>query len=309
MDVHAKSPAQVAVPAGGGIRVTKDKQVEPGHLYVVATPIGNLDDMGQRAIRVLQGVERIVAEDTRHSGKLLQRYSIQTPMAALHEHNERTVAPALVEQLRKGVSIALISDAGTPLISDPGFKLVQLARLSGLSVVPVPGANAAICALSAAGLPTDRFVFEGFLPAKASARRARLEKLQPETRTLVFYESGHRIAESFADMAEIFGMQRQAVLARELTKQFETILDGTLGELVEVVQRDPDQQRGEMVVLVHGASRDRAVDISPEDERILKVLLEDLPIRQAAKLTARITGGNRRRLYDRAMNLRNDKIP
>jgi len=295
----------MSVPVGGGTRVTDDKEVRPGHLYVVATPIGNLDDMGRRAIRVLHGVDRIVAEDTRHSGKLLQYYSIQTPMASLHEHNERTVAPVLVEQLRKGASIAMISDAGTPLISDPGFNLVRLARLSGLPVVPVPGASAVICALSAAGLPTDRFVFEGFLPARAAARRARLERLQPETRTLVFYESGHRIADSLADMMDIFGAQCQAVLARELTKQFETILDGALGELVEVVQRDPDQQRGEMVVLVHGASRDRADDITPEDERILKVLLQDLPVGQVAKLTARITGGNRRRLYDRAMNLRN----
>jgi 16S rRNA (cytidine1402-2'-O)-methyltransferase len=282
----------------------EDNKVRSGHLYVVATPIGNLADLGARAIRVLDGVDRIVAEDTRHSARLLQRYGIHTPMTSLHEHNERTIAPALVGQMQQGVSIALISDAGTPLISDPGFNLVRLARRSGVSVVPVPGPSAVICALSVSGLPTDRFVFEGFLPARASARSSRLESLSGELRTMVFYESGHRIVEALADMKEIFGSQRPAVLARELTKLFETILDGTLAELLDIVRRDPLQHKGEMVILVHGANRDRADVVSPEDERILKTLLEELPVRQAAKLAARLTGGNRRRLYDRALELR-----
>jgi 16S rRNA (cytidine1402-2'-O)-methyltransferase len=285
--------------------VIDDNKVRSGCLYVVATPIGNLADLGGRAIGILANVDRIVAEDTRHSGKLLQHYAIQTPMNSLHEHNERTVAPALVEQMQAGLSVALISDAGTPLISDPGFNLVRLARESGVPVVPVPGPSAVICALSASGLPTDRFVFEGFLPARPTARRARLEWLQQEPRTLVFYETGHRIVESFADMATILGAQRPAVLARELTKQFETILDGSLGELATVVQQDSNQQKGEMVVLVHGVGRERGDVISPEDEQVLKTLLQELPVRQAAKLTARITGGNRRQLYDRALALRN----
>ncbi|HHJ14634.1 MAG TPA: 16S rRNA (cytidine(1402)-2'-O)-methyltransferase, partial [Gammaproteobacteria bacterium] len=224
-----------------------------GCLYVVATPIGNLGDMSTRAIEVLRQVVLIAAEDTRHSAGLLAHFGIDTPMQALHEHNEREQAPRLVQRMvEEGLELALISDAGTPLVSDPGYRLVRLARAAGVSVVPVPGPSALIAALSASGLPTDRFVFEGFLPPKAAARRARLEKLLTEPRTLIFYESSHRILDSLRDMAAVLGASRHAVLARELTKQFETILDDSLEALAGRVETDADQRRGELVVLVEG---------------------------------------------------------
>jgi 16S rRNA (cytidine1402-2'-O)-methyltransferase len=275
-----------------------------GSLYVVATPIGNLADLSARAIEILGGVDGIVAEDTRHSGKLLQHYALHTPMTALHEHNERDLAPQLVQQLVEGRSLAMISDAGTPLISDPGFNLVRLAREADVPVVPVPGPSALICALSASGLPTDRFVFEGFLPSRRTARRNRLEQLCRESRTLIFYESSHRIVESLQDMQEQFGDQRQAVVARELTKQFETIRGDTLAALVQWITADPNQQKGEFVVLLQGAGQVETHAVTPEAEQILLVLLEELPIKKAAKLAARITGLNKRALYDRALQLK-----
>jgi 16S rRNA (cytidine1402-2'-O)-methyltransferase len=278
--------------------------VDRGALYVVATPIGNLADMSQRAIDVLAHVDRIAAEDTRRSGRLLQHFSITTPMLALHEHNERELAPRLVEQLQQGESLAVISDAGTPLISDPGYNLVRLAREAGVSVVPIPGASALICALSASGLPTDRFVFEGFLPAKSVSRRARLEALRSETRTLIFYESSHRLVECLQDMQVVFGVDRHVVLARELTKQFETLRGDGVRNLLHWVQDDPNQQKGEMVLLVQGEAEAGGHEIDNEAERILLALLDELPIKTAAKLTARITGLNKRALYDRALQLK-----
>ena len=275
-----------------------------GTLYVVATPIGNLADLGARAVETLGSVECIVAEDTRHSRKLLQHYALQTPMSALHEHNERELAPKLVQQLLEGRSLALISDAGTPLISDPGYNLVRLAHQAGVRVVPVPGPSALICALSASGLPTDRFAFEGFLPAKSTARVNRLQQLGRESRTLVFYESSHRIAESLRDMRDVFGARRPAVLARELTKQFETIHGDTLQALSQWVADDPNQQKGEMVVLVQGLVEAEGHAITPEAERVLTVLLEELPIKTAAKLAARLTGLNKRELYDYGLSLK-----
>lgn len=285
----------------------KDKKLQvpgPGSLYVVATPIGNLSDLSARAIEILGGVDGVVAEDTRHSRKLLQHYALQAPMTALHEHNERDLAPKLVQRLLQGQALAIISDAGTPLISDPGFNLVRLAREAGVKVVPVPGASALICALSASGLPTDRFVFEGFLPSRRTARRNRLEQICRESRTLIFYESSHRIVESLQDMQERFGDQRQAVVARELTKQFETIRGDTLAALVEWVTADTNQQKGEFVVLVQGFGEADDHDVTPETDRLLLVLLEELPIKKAAKLAARITGLNKRVLYDRALRLK-----
>lgn len=277
---------------------------QPGGLYVVATPIGNLGDMSPRAVEVLRRVDRIAAEDTRHSRKLLQHFAIQTPLFAVHEHNEREVAPQLVEQLCAGGSLALISDAGTPLISDPGYKLVRLAREAGVRVIPVPGPSALVCALCASGLATDRFVFEGFLPARGAARRARLTELQHEPRTLVFYESNHRIVDCLQDLVGVFGGGRRAVLARELTKQFETLRDGTLDELAQWVAADSNQQKGEIVTLVAGRAAPAKYEVNAEAERLLTVLLEELPVKLAAKLAARVTGLNKRDLYDRALQLK-----
>lgn len=276
----------------------------PGTLYVVATPIGNLEDMTPRAIRILSEVDLIAAEDTRHSGKLLKHFGIDAKTEALHEHNERSQVPRLIEILQAGKSIAFITDAGTPLVSDPGFHLVRSARQAGLTVIPVPGACAAIAALSAAGLPSDRFVFEGFPPAKSAARRAVFEKLREEARTLIFYESPHRILESLKEMTEIFGPEREAVLARELTKQFETVRNGTLTELSEWVNRDPHQQLGEFVILIHGVPRAEREAVDEEAERILRILLEELPVSQAVALAARITGLKKNRLYEYALNLK-----
>lgn len=275
-----------------------------GTLYVVATPIGNLEDMTPRAARILSEVDLIAAEDTRHSAKLLRHFGIGTKTEAIHEHNERSQVPRLVEILNGGKSIAFITDAGTPLVSDPGFHLVRAARQAGIRVVPVPGACAAIAALSAAGLPSDRFVFEGFPPAKSAARRAVFETLHAETRTLIFYESPHRILESLKDMSEVFGGAREVVLAREITKQFETIHSGNLAELLEWVGRDANQQLGEFVILIHGVPRVERESVDEEAERVLQILLEELPVSQAAVLAARITGLKKNKLYEYALTLK-----
>ena len=224
-----------------------------GILYVVATPIGNLGDITYRGIEVLSQVDYIVVEDSRHSAKLLQHYNIRAPTHILHDHNERENSTLLVQKLRQGCHLALISDAGTPLISDPGYWLVNLAIQQGITVVPIPGPCAAIGALSVSGLPTDRFRFEGFLPVKQQARRQKLQALQKETATLVFYEAPHRILDALADMSNILGSKREAVIARELTKTFETLLRSSLGELLDQLTQDENQQKGEFVVLVHGA--------------------------------------------------------
>lgn len=270
--------------------------VRPGTLHVVATPIGNRDDIGARAIETLRKATVIAAEDTRHTRPLLQHLGIDTPLMALHDHNERTAVDGLVERMRGGADVALVSDAGTPLISDPGFRLVRAARAAGLKVSPVPGPSAVVAALSVAGLPSDRFVFEGFLAAKAGARRARLAELAGESRTLIFYESSHRIVECLTDMREVFGADREAVVARELTKLFETVLDAPLAELVERVNADPNQQKGEFVVMVAGreAGEDERV---AEGLRVFGILKDELPPAKAAKLAAAITGAPRKALY------------
>ena len=275
-----------------------------GALYVGATPIGNLGDMPPRAVAVLRGVAVIAAEDTRHSAPLLRHFDIATPMSALHEHNERQQTEKLVARLRAGEAIALISDAGTPLLSDPGYHLVRAAHRAGLRVIPLPGACAAIAALSASGLPTDRFSFEGFLSAKAAARRARLSELRADTRTLIFYEAPHRIAAALDDMAEIFGAGREAVLARELTKLYETVHAAPLAELAEWVRADADQQKGEIVVLVRGAEPRPSEALSEEVQRVLRLLLAALPLKQAVALAAEITGEKRNRLYERAVEMK-----
>lgn len=265
-------------------------------LYVIATPIGNLADISARALETLKQVAAVCAEDTRHTRPLLAHYGIDKPLIALHDHNEEAIADKVVARLLAGESLALVSDAGTPLVSDPGFKLVRAARAAGVRVSPVPGACAAIAALSVAGLPSDRFAFEGFLPAKSSGRRERLSRLAGASATLVFYESSHRIEESLADMASVFGGDRPAVLARELTKLFETVLDGDLDSLLAKVKADPNQRRGEFVVMVQGAVDDEAAQIA-EGRRLYARLNEHLPPSTAAKLAAELSGAPRKALY------------
>lgn len=272
--------------------------IEAGILYIVATPIGNLGDISARALQVLQRVDRIAAEDTRHSAALLRHFAIGTPMFALHEHNERQKAEQVLGLLLGGESLALISDAGTPLISDPGYFLVREAHAVGIRVVPVPGPSALITALSASGLATDRFCFEGFLPAKSGARQRALQALTDEPRTLAFYETPHRIEESLADMAALFGAERPATLARELTKTFETIRHATLGELAAWVAGDANQRKGEFVVLVEGAPKVEEEE-GPGGEacRIAEILMRELPLKQAAALAATISGAKKNALY------------
>jgi 16S rRNA (cytidine1402-2'-O)-methyltransferase len=280
--------------------------IEKGVLYIVATPIGNLEDFSPRAVTVLAAVDLIAAEDTRHSRPLLRHFGINTPLVAVHEHNEREVMEGLLVRLAEGQSLALISDAGTPLISDPGFPLVRECHRRGIRVSPVPGPSAAICALSVAGMPTDRFVFEGFLPSRSVARRTRLDKLKGEGRTLVFYESGHRLQETLRDMAEAFGEERPVLLARELTKLYETLLRGSLGEVVQRVADDPLQSKGEMVLLVEGVGEEGDAGRAIEAERVLSLLLEELPVKKAAALAARITGEKKNHLYKRALELKGE---
>ena len=263
-------------------------------LYVVATPIGNLEDITQRALRVLSDADLVVAEDTRHSRILLEHYGIRRPLQSLHEHNEEERIPGLLEKLSAGQSIALVSDAGTPLISDPGYRLVSETASRGLPVIPVPGPCALTTALSIAGLPTDRFVFEGFLPAKAGPRQQRLLALRGETRTLVFYESSHRILDSLEHMREAFSGERSAVVCREMTKRFETVLRGSLQQLLVALERDPNQRKGEFVVLVAGCPEQAA---SVDGLELARQLLEHLPASQAARVASRISGEDRRELY------------
>ena len=264
-------------------------------LYVVATPIGNLEDISHRALRVLAEVNCIAAEDTRHSRVLLNHYDIKTPLLSLHEHNESDRINGLVERIRAGEAIALISDAGTPLISDPGFQLVRALAEKNLPVITVPGASAVIAALSIAGIASDRFLFEGFLPAKPAARLKRLKALAGETATLVFFESSHRIEDSVAAMLEAFGEDREAAICRELTKRFETVMRGKLRELQAMLNSDGDQRRGEFVVLISG-STDQG---SPLDGlELAQALREHLSASQAARVASNITGSSRRKIFD-----------
>jgi 16S rRNA (cytidine1402-2'-O)-methyltransferase len=267
-----------------------------GTLHVVATPIGNLNDLSPRALETLRGVAAICAEDTRHTRQLLSHFGIEQSLVALHEHNEAGIAERIVARLQAGESLALVSDAGTPLVSDPGFRLVAAARAAGIRVSPVPGPCALVAALSAAGLPSDRFAFEGFLPAKAGARRERLAQLAGETRTLIFYESSHRIEDTLADAVVAFGADRPAAVARELTKLFETVLSGGLGELHVRVVADPDQRKGEFVLLVQGVADDTEAKTA-EGRRVYALLNAHLPPSTAAKLAADITGAPRKALY------------
>jgi 16S rRNA (cytidine1402-2'-O)-methyltransferase len=276
----------------------------PGTLWIVATPIGNLEDLSPRAQRILGEVDLVVCEDTRHSGRLLAAFGLQARLASLHEHNEAREVPGLIARLQGGENIALVSDAGTPLLSDPGYRLVRAAGAAGLAVSPVPGPSAVLAALSVAGLPTDRFAFEGFLPARAAARRARLEALADEPRTLVFFEAGNRLAALLADAADVLGGERAAVVARELTKLHETLYRGALAELAAGLATDPDASRGENVVVIAG--REPAASREGDEAALatlLPALLEELPPSRAVRIAAKLTGVPRRRAYELALKL------
>jgi 16S rRNA (cytidine1402-2'-O)-methyltransferase len=278
-----------------------------GVLSIVATPIGNLDDLSERARQVLASADLVAAEDTRHSGRLLQHLGISRPMMALHDHNERGRVERVLGVLGQGQKVALISDAGTPLISDPGYVVVREARAAGYRVTPVPGPCALIAGLSAAGLPTDRFLFAGFLPAKRSGRQAALEQLRKEPATLVFYESPHRISDLMQDMVEVFGAGRECVLGRELTKTFETFYSGSAETVLGELQADAHGAKGEFVVMVRGA------DAGPEDagssvdtDKLLELLIAELPVKKAAKIASELTGLGKNELYQRALALKPD---
>ncbi|MEF3193827.1 MAG: 16S rRNA (cytidine(1402)-2'-O)-methyltransferase [Halothiobacillaceae bacterium] len=276
-----------------------------GTLYVVATPIGNLMDWSPRAREALAAVDLVAAEDTRHSRKLLQHFGIATPLTAMHAHNEQQRVEELLERLLSGQSVALISDAGTPLISDPGFPLVRAALRAGVRVSPIPGPSAAMAALSVSGLPSDRFVFEGFLPAKGSARKARLAELLDETRTLIFFEAPHRLLDALRDMAKVLGAAREATLAREITKAFETVRLATLQALVEWVELDADQQRGECVILVRGAERVAAKETARigHEELLRSLLAHGVPVKGAAAIAADLLGGSKKTYYQACLDL------
>ncbi|MCT4707864.1 16S rRNA (cytidine(1402)-2'-O)-methyltransferase [Enterobacteriaceae bacterium H11S18] len=270
-------------------------------LYIVPTPIGNLGDITQRALAVLQGVSLIAAEDTRHTGLLLQHFAINARLFALHDHNEQQKSDTLLAKLQEGQSIALVSDAGTPLINDPGYHLVRTCREAGIRIVPLPGPCAAIAALSAAGLPSDRFCYEGFLPAKSKGRRDALKAIEQEPRTLIFYESTHRLIDSLDDICAVLGESRYVVLARELTKTWESIHGAPIGELAAWVKEDENRRKGEMVLVVEGFKAP-ADDALPADAlRTLALLQTELPLKKAAALAAEIHGVKKNALYKYAL--------
>ncbi len=278
--------------------------MKTGILYIVSTPIGNLEDITFRAVETMKSVNLIAAEDTRHSRKLLDFYGISTPTLSLHDYNEEKRARVLCDRLKEGQSIALISDAGTPLLSDPGYRLVALAREAGIRVVPIPGASAALAALVSAGLPTDRFVFEGFLPSKGAAREKRLLTLVHETRTIIFYESVHRILNLFDLLEKHFGSGRRIVVARELTKKFESIRNGRLDEMNAWFQQNKDQQKGEFVLVVSGAEK-ASTKTNDDHVSLLRTLLKELSVKQAVGLAREITGEKRKSLYHLALEIVN----
>ena len=274
-----------------------------GSLYVVATPIGNVDDLSTRAINILSNVDIILAEDTRHSGRLLQKLGIRTTMLPYHDHNENKQIPSIVKRLKNGEVVAIISDAGTPLISDPGYSLVKAVHQAGLRVIPIPGPSALIGALSVAGQSTDRFIFEGFLPAKKKARQDLLQALSTELRTLVFYEVPHRIMQSLEDMIQNFGSERGATLAKELTKIHENIIYGTLLEIKDWLLKDETRQKGEFVLIIEGTDKN-TFDVH-EATRILQLLLQSLSTKEAARIASEMMQGHKNELYQLALALKN----
>ena len=275
-------------------------------LFIVATPIGNLRDLSPRAQEVLASVDLIAAEDTRHTGKLLAHFAIKTRQVALHDHNESDAVGRIIELLRSGRSIALVSDAGTPLVSDPGYRLVRAAHESAITVMPIPGASAAIAAMSAAGLPSDRFVFEGFLPAKHEARVARLRTLQTDTRTLVFFESVHRISDTLGDMAEILGAGRRAFIGREISKLYEQCVHATLQRLCDMLNSGEIVARGEFVIAVSGAPRQAQDNATIDSSELLAELVEILPGSQAVDLVSKLSGRKRNDVYREMLSFKSD---
>lgn len=273
-------------------------------LYIVATPIGNLEDISARALKILASVDLIAAEDTRHSRTLLAHYSIQTELVAYHDHNEMVAASRLLEKILAGQDVALISDAGTPLISDPGYRLVKYAWQSGIEVIPVPGPSAFLAALSISGLPTDKFRFEGFLPAKSGARQSRLEALKQESCTLIFYEAPHRIDKMLEDLVQVFGGDRLATIAREMTKKFEQISHGELNDLSNRIKSGEIVARGEFVVMVIGSKLTMS---NFEEIRLMTTLLEELPPGKAADIAHKLTGAGKKYFYDLSLKLKPDK--
>jgi 16S rRNA (cytidine1402-2'-O)-methyltransferase len=270
-----------------------------GTLYIVATPIGNLEDLSPRARRMLADVALIAAEDTRHTGRLLSHIGVQTPLKAVHEHNESAIVDSIIAVLEGGASVALVSDAGTPLVSDPGYRLVAEARARGIEVSPIPGPSAVMAAISAAGLPTDRFCFEGFLPAKSKARVVALRSLAHETRTLVFYESVHRIEAMLADLTQVFGAGRRAFIGRELTKLHEQTVFGTLADICERLERGEIPRKGEFVIVVGGGE---AAGAHPIADLLAQELAAVLPVRQAATIVAKVTGARRNEVYQKLLD-------
>lgn len=275
-----------------------------GTLFVVATPIGNLEDMSPRARRILSEVDVIAAEDTRHTGKLLSHFAIDTRQLALHDHNESKAVNGIIEMLRLGKSVALVSDAGTPLISDPGYRTVRAAHRSGITVIPVPGASAAIAAMSAAGLPSDRFAFEGFLPSKREARLDRLRTLQGETRTLIFFESVHRIEDCVADLVEIFGRDRNAFIGREISKLHEQCVSGPLHEIAEQLQSGTIVSKGEFVLIVAGSAEAEHLCATVDADELLAELLSAMPGSQAADIVSKLSGQKRNEVYKKMLALK-----
>lgn len=276
--------------------------LQSGTLYIVATPIGNLADMVPRAIATLNEVSVIACEDTRHSKKLLDHFNIDKPCVAYHDHTDKRSSGNLIKRLAAGDDVALISDAGTPLISDPGYRLVAEARAQGITVIPIPGASAVIAALSVAGLPTDKFKFIGFLPAKNSQRLSALKDLKTATETLVCYEAPHRVADTLIDMVAVLGPERPAFMAREISKTFETYLHGPVAEVLDQVQADSNQRRGEIVLAI-GGYEDAMDTVSVDAEKILSLLLKELPLAKAAAVTAKITGGDKKHLYQLGLSM------
>lgn len=270
-----------------------------GNLYIVATPIGNREDISLRAINTLKSVDKILAEDTRHSKQLLIPLGITTPISSLHAHNEADKSEQIIQALQQGQSFALISDAGTPLINDPGYPLVKKARLSGIPVIPIPGACALITALSASGAPCDSFTFMGFLPAKLTARREKLASFKKETRTIIFYESTHRIQECLNDIADVLGNDCEMVLAKELTKTFETFVSGSCIEVIEWMNAEQERTKGEFVIILPAREEEPETDY----RQILSTLLAELPLKQAVKIACKLTGGNKNELYKLALGM------